>query len=319
MSAGRRGRRAILALAAFAAFAAPGAHGSAQSPAVAVLGDTARVGDVVPVAVRVTVDPGERVLWPPVLHMESDDLENAARVRELVDTLPDGRLQATAVYSITPWRPGAAPLPELTIQVEAADGASRPLVVTLPVLDVASVLPLDSEALQPIPAKGVIGASYPWWLFALLAFLALAGTAAVAWWLTRRRAAAPGTVIVPSIPPRDQALAALRDARTAGLVESGRWKEFYTRVAHALRIYLEALDPAWSEDLTTTELVARVRADAGHDHAAALARILAPADQVKFARRAPTAGEAVAEWETAVEWVEHFEWPPAARFEEVAA
>jgi hypothetical protein len=319
MRAGRRGRRAILALAALAAFAAVGAHGSAQSPAVAVLGDTTRVGDVVPVAVRVTVDPGERVLWPPVLPIEANDLENAARVRELVDTLPDGRVQATAVYSVTPWRTGATPLPELMIQVEAADGAPRPLVVTLPVLEVTSVLPLDGETLQPMPAKGVIGASYPWWLFVLLGFLVLAGLAAVVWWLTRRRAAAPGTVVMPGIPPRDQALAALRHARTAGLVEAGRWKEFYTRVAHALRVYLEALDPAWSEDLTTTELVARVRADAGHDHAAALARILAPADQVKFARRVPTAGEAVAEWETAVEWVEHFEWPVVARFQEVAA
>lgn len=123
----------------------------------------------------------------------------------------------------------------------------------------------------------------------------------------------------PAVPPREAALAALQEARAAGLVERGEWKEFYTRISLALREYLEAIEPGWSEDLTTTELLAQVRVAAAHDAAADLAALLRPADQVKFARRVPTAAEAIAEWEAARRWVERFRPPAAVEPVEVAA
>jgi hypothetical protein len=56
----------VAAMAALAGVAAAGgAHG--QTARAAVLADTIRVGDVVPVAVRVTVGPGERVGLPLLL------------------------------------------------------------------------------------------------------------------------------------------------------------------------------------------------------------------------------------------------------------
>jgi hypothetical protein len=290
----------------------------AQSPRVAIGGDTIRVGDVVPVAVRLTVAPGERVILPPLLPIDGD-LENAARVRERADTLDDGTVQVTGVYSITPWRPGTADLPELPLQVLSADGEVRSLSVRLPALDVRSILPADPDMLEPMPAKGVIGPSFAWWPFALLLLGLLALAALGYWWLKRRRT---GTALAPAVTrrhPRDLAVAALMEARQAGLIERHEWKEFYTRVAHAVRVYLEALDPVWSEDLTTTELLARVRERAGPEHASALATFLRPADQVKFARHRPDALSAVEDWEAARRWVEGFRWPTRSEPVEVAA
>jgi hypothetical protein len=284
----------------------------AVQAAQAVLGaDTARVGDVVPLGIRVTTAPGERVAWPDTLPLAGSSAENAARVREQVDTLADGRLVRTGVYAVTPWRTGALELPAVGVSVVGGDESPRRVRAELPVLTVVSVLPPDTTGLEPRPARGVLGASWAWApIIALLLALAVA-LAALAWWWRRRRgvedAVAP---MVPSIPPREQALAALHEARDAGLLERGEVKEFYVRLSDAVRDYAAALDGAWGEDLTTTELLGRFRAQVGPGAAAELGGVLGPADQVKFARRAPDRATALSEWEAARAWVREFDWPP---------
>lgn len=306
---------ARLALLAAAAAALPL---QAQTERGVVLADSIRVGDVVPVALRIVVEPGERVILPDTIALGGTELENAARVRERADTLEDGRVRVTALYAVTPWRPGTAELPELPVQVVSAHGEVRDVPLSLPDFQVQSVLPADADVLDPMPPKGVLGPSFPWWSFALL-LLALLALGALAWWWVRRDRPAAAAPLAPAIPPRARALAALDQARHAGFIDRGEWKEFYTLVAHALREYADALEPAWSDDLTTSELLARVRAEAGAGEAAALARLLRPADQVKFARRVPGADDAVAEWEDARRWVERFHWPPPPATGEAAA
>lgn len=296
----------------------PAAAQAAGSARVAVPADSIHVGDRVTVAVRVVVEAGERVILPDTLPLASDDVENAARVRERVETLEDGRVQVTGVYTVTPWRPGRTELPALDLQIEAATGELRAVTAGLPDLEVLSILPADAEALQPMPPKGVVGPSFAWWPFALLA-LVLLGLAFLLWRRVKRSPAAVERASAPAVPPRQRALAALDQAREAGLIESGEWKDFYSRVSQALREYLEAVESAWGEDLTTTEVLARVRADAGHPESAALASLLGPADQVKFARRVPDAATAHAEWEAARQWVERFDGPPRPEPVEVAA
>lgn len=292
----------------------------AQEVRTALASDSIHVGDVVPLAVRVTIDRDERVVWPDTVPINavSAEVENVARVRERVDTLADGRLRVTGIYSVTPWRPGEAALPELPVRVVASDEQVRTLVARLPTLEVASVLPADTAGLDPRPAKGVIGPSWAWLPLLLLLLVLVAAVALlIAWW--RRRPSREVTPARTAIPPREAALAALRAAREAGLVERGELKEFYTRIAAAVRAYLAAVDPVWSEDLTTTELVGRVRSTAGAGAASGLAAVLRPADHVKFARRHPDAATAYEEWEAAHEWVERFEGPSAQPDVEEAA
>lgn len=303
------GRRLAPALLAAVALAS-GAPASAQEARAAVVGDTIRVGDVVPVAVRAVLGRGERIEWPDTLPLggPGSELENAARVRVRQDTLPDGRIQATGLYAVTPWRPGQYTLPDVALTVVGGTEAPRTLNASLPPFEVVSVLPPDTAGIQPRPARGVIGPSWLWWPF-LLAFLALLALAILAWWLVRRRRRAPGLVpLTPALPPREAALAALDRAREARLAERGEMKRFYTEIAAAIRGYLAAVEPAWGEDLTTTEVLAAVRTDAGPAAATELGGTLRAADQVKFARRDPDTPVALAEWEAARSWVDAFRW-----------
>jgi hypothetical protein len=302
------GRRLVWPVAVWAALLAAG-PAYAQDARTAAVADTIRVGDVVPVAVRVVAEPGQRVAFPDTLPLGDDSAENAARVRVQVDTLDDGRIEATGVYAVTPWRVGEVTLPALEVPVVSGSERVRTVTASLPALEVASVLPADTAGLEPKPAKGVIGRNWAWWpiILALLALLAL--IAAIIWWLRRRRGAVD-IPLVPAVSPRERALARLQEARDAGLVEGGRWKELYTRIAEAVREYVAALESAWGEDLTSTELAARVRREAGVQEAAGLAELLRAADQVKFARRVPDGETALAEWDAARRWVLAFTWPP---------
>ncbi len=286
-------------------------------PVRAALGaDTIRVGDLVPVAVRVSVAPGERVAWPDTLPLAGSEAENAARVRVRVDTLADGRLEAEAVYAVTPWRTGEVELPQLAVGVVAGDESVRTRTVPLPVLRVTSVLPDDTAGIGPKPAKGVVGPSWAWTsiLAAVLAALAVLG--ALVWWW-RRRYPPELALEAPRADPRERALGRLDAALQAGLLEQGAMKTFYTRVSHAVRGYLADLDPDWGDDLTTTELLGRFRRQVTRTDAAALAELLRPADQVKFARRQPDATTARAEWQRARDWVAS--WPPPLPEREEAA
>lgn len=300
----------LLPFVATLALAAPTAAQQAPAPRTAVLGDTIRVGDVVPVAVRLTIRPDERAVWPDTLPLSTPDLENAATVRERVDTLPDGRLQVTGIYAVTPWRTGQQALPELSVPIVAGDEAPRPVRVALPPFDVVSVLPPDTAGLEPRPTRGVVGPSWALWPFVLLGLLLLTVLGLGVWWMRRRRSAEP-VATVPAATARDEALEALRAARQAGLIEREEWKELYVRVTNAVRGFTATLDPAWSEDLTTTELLARVRGAGAEEHARSLQRLLRPADHVKFARRVPGPAEAREELDLAEQWVRGAVWPPA--------
>jgi hypothetical protein len=292
---------------------------AAQDVRAALGADTIQVGDVVPVAIRIDMPRDRRVAWPDTLPLADPDLENASRVRTRVDTLDDGRLRRTAIYAVTPWRTGDLVLPDVPIQVVGGDEGVTTTSASLPTLSVSSVLPEDTVGIEPKPAKDVIGPNWAWWPILLLLLLLAAILAAILWWLRRRRGEAVALPLEPAVSPRERALAILDQAREAGLVERGELKAFYTRISDAVRHYAAALDASWGEDLTTTELLGRFRAQAGPGASAGLAEVLRPADQVKFARRHPGADVAIEEWERARSWVLEFDWPPRPVEGEVAA
>lgn len=295
--------------------------GLAGQEARAALGrDTAQVGDIVPVVIRVPLADGERVMWPDTLPLEGPTLENAARVRAWADTLDDGSPAATAAFAVTPWRTGELTLPAVRLQVVGGGESPREVQLDLPPLMVASVLPADTSGVEPRPPRDVLGANWAWARIIVLLLLATAVLAGLLFWWRRRRPKEPALVSPePGMPPRERALALLREAREAGLLERGEFKEFYTRISGAVRGYASALEPVWGEDLTTTELLGRFRAQVGVQAASDLRQVLAAADQVKFARRVPDPETAAAEWEAARSWVTAFEWPPPLTVTEEAA
>jgi hypothetical protein len=278
------------------------AHGAAQQPRAAVVPESITVGDVFHAAVRIDLPEGARLAAPDSLDLV-EDVEQAGRREVRIDTAGGAR-QATVLYPLAAWRPGSYALPPVTLRLTDARRDTT-LRVPLPAFDVSSVLPADTAGIEPKPAKDVLGANRLWWpiLLALL-IAALIAAALYVWWKRRRRAVEEPVVFTPAVPPLEVALAQLAALRREGLIERGELRLFYERLTETLRHYAAAIEPRWSVDLTTSELAARLRADAGMQDALELTRILGTADMVKFARATTTKDNASRDLDAARAWVE---------------
>ncbi|MGH7466741.1 MAG: DUF4381 family protein [Longimicrobiales bacterium] len=285
-----------------------GAPMAAQQVQVGLTADTIRVGDIVGVAVQVSAPAGAELIVPDTLDL-SGDLENAARRRVRLDSLADGTLHYVVTFPITAWRPGTHALPTLQLSLRTA-GQQQPITVTLPELDVLSVLPADTAGVEARPPRDVWGASRLWWPIVLLAVLAAITLGALFWWWRQRRRSAtesPVEAPLPVIPPREWALQELARIGQAGWLERNEYRRFYIELSVTLRRYVAMLDGAWSTDLTTPELSARVRL-IGADPKE-LEAILQRSDLVKFARQDPGRERPRADLTAARVWVETFEKP----------
>lgn len=295
----------LVRLAAFAALALFATAGAAQEVRVAVTPDTLTVGDVFHAAIRVDLPPGFR-LQPPDSLPVSGDIENAGRRRETSEPIEGGGERLTIAYPLTAWKPGPVELPALSIGLIGPGEEQRTLDVRWPSAVVRSVLPADTAGVQPRPLKDVLGANRVLWPI----LLALAAAAAAIYWVRRRRPV-PEPVLAPGLPPRERALAALDRARELGLLEAGEVKAFYTLVTDAVREFIEAVEPRWSRDLTTSELLALLPGEVEESARERLGDLLQAADMVKFARRRPDTAAALEEWQAARDWVAAFVRPLA--------
>lgn len=299
----------LVRLAAFAALALFATAGAAQEVRVAVTPDTLTVGDVFHAAIRVDLPPGFR-LQPPDSLPVSGDIENAGRRRETSEPIEGGGERLTIAYPLTAWKPGPVELPALSIGLIGPGEEQRTLDVRWPSAVVRSVLPADTAGVQPRPLKDVLGANRVLWPILLALALALAAAAAAIYWVRRRRPV-PEPVLAPGLPPRERALAALDRARELGLLEAGEVKAFYTLVTDAVREFIEAVEPRWSRDLTTSELLALLPGEVEESARERLGDLLQAADMVKFARRRPDTAAALEEWQAARDWVAAFVRPLA--------
>jgi hypothetical protein len=274
----------------------------AQSVSTGISRDTVRVGDPVRVLLRIdAIPPNTEIILPDSLSA-IDDVENAGRLRMRRDTVGSGQTRITAAYPVVLWRPGEIALPTVPMLVRA-EGRERTLQVTLPAINVVSVLPADTTNIEAKPPKDVWGANRVWWPW-LLALLLLLALAAVAYWFYRKRRVQP--VVVPAVPvidPRDQALRELQRIRALRLIEHGEFKQHYFLVTEVLRAFAAANEPDWSTDLTTEELAPRLKR---RTDAQLLLKLLRAADTVKFARRVPSVTEARADLDDAEGWIGSF-------------
>jgi hypothetical protein len=287
---------------------AAAAQAQRPAPQAAVVPRDITVGDVFHAAVRLDLPAGTQLAAPDSLALP-DDLENAGRRELRIDTLgaaPGAARRLTLAYPLTAWRPGTYELPPLALRV-VGDGSDATFQVRFPSFDVRSVLPADTAGIQPQPPRDVLGRNRLWWPI-LLALLLLAAVIAGLWYWWRRRRPREEPTVAPvlTVLPRDAALARLRELRSGGLIERGELKPFYEQLTETLRRYAPTVDSAWSQDLTTGELAARMRRPDAR-RAPELLHILAGADLVKFARADATPGDALRDLDAAVAWVEHAE------------
>jgi hypothetical protein len=288
------------ALALLLALAAPAQREPAVdtlAPAVRALvasaPDTVTVGDRFRSLVRLEVPPGTRVLFPP---LEPDDsLQLVGPVR--VDTLAADTL--VAVYPLAAWIAGEPLRAIIDVELELAGGTRYRHAVPLRLPVVRPVLPASGDV-QPRPPRGLLlrepAGVTRWWTWGALALLALL-LAALALYLSRRPR---------RVEPREPRVEALRALDAIARSHAARLSAdlFYSDVTRVLRRYLAALDLRWSEDLTSSELIGRMRSTASGVDPVALEELLRAAEPVKYGAASPAPGTPQRFWAEVRGWIE---------------
>jgi hypothetical protein len=277
----------------------------AQSVTVGISRDSILVGDPVRIVLRIDGVPANTEIVLPDSLAATEDVENGGRLRMRRDTMPGGVARITAVYPVILWRPGATTLPVVPMIVKS-DANERTEQVKLPTVNVLSVLPADTTAIEPKPPKDVWGANRLWWPWLLAAAVLLLVIGLLIWWYRKRRKVPVEMPQIPMVDPRERALKQLQHIAELRLAEQGQFKQHYILLSETLRNFATAMEPEWSTDLTTEELAPRVKRRAD---AAPLITLLRSADTVKFARRQPTEAEARNDLQAAEQWVRAFNRP----------
>jgi hypothetical protein len=279
----RWARLATLAL-AVAAGSAPAAAQSPGAPAVqlgvTIEPDTVTVGDAFTVRVRIRAPRGSVIAFPAAPDTSAPVQALDPRV---VRASPDtAAVDQTATYRLVAWDVGALPLglADVVVRVGAAE---RPVTLATERVHVRSVLPADSAARVPKPARDLLSQERPWWLrwWWAIALAALLLGLLVWWWMRRRRRLA---ALRPQVDPFEQAERDFARVEALGLVEAGERGRFVALMVEVLRDYLARELPPASTSLTSSELLAATTAlrSVPRDRLAAL---LGESDLIKFARR----------------------------------
>ncbi|MFV1987064.1 MAG: hypothetical protein ACC682_07270 [Gemmatimonadota bacterium] len=203
---------------------------TAQSPNPIVAStlepDSIFVGEVFALDLWVELPAAGEVRFPAVLPLP-EEIEQRGGVE--TESTDDGK-SWRARYSLSAWSADSLAIPPVAANIIPEDGAEFPVMITAPIVVVASVLPVDEAGLELRDARPFLRVrSFPWWLLVLLA----AAAAVAYWWWKRRR---PEVVMAPS----DAGHLALRDLErlridwNAGQLPVGR---FYDRYERSLRRY----------------------------------------------------------------------------------
>lgn len=291
---------------------------AAQNPEpVAVLSaDSVEMAEVFELRVEVPVPGGSMVYFPATVP-STGDVESFAPVEWRARRGPNGGATIELRYALIPFGMGNIALPPVDVIMmpleDEADGQGIPggsivgvweerqqtvrytRSITPPMIWVEPVYSSDDvvAGMSPRGPGDVVGFSWSWPSMALLLLFSTVTIGAVVTttrgWLAARAEPAP---IPPPGPTtldeaREQAIAELDRLLAAGPYPAERAHEIYEESSGIVRGYVERLDPAWGPELTSTELMGRLKGRS--PEGAVFAAEMRTAEAVKFGRLRPPA------------------------------
>lgn len=252
---------------------------------ISVEPDTVRVGDPFLVRVRIVAPAGSRIVFP-------DPPDSTRTVQGLdpvrIDSLSAAAgVEQTATYRVAAWNVNEQPIRLGDVTVRNGT-ARRSIPLERLTIFVRSVLPADSAARVPRPARQIFEfTASRWWIWALVGAAAVLALLLLWWWRRRRHRPA----LRPIVDPFAHAEREFGRVEKLGLVDAGERGRFVALMVEVLRDYLALRYEHAGLALTSTELLAAVRGERAIA-AERLRRVLDEADLVKFARRPLTAERA---------------------------
>lgn len=254
------------------------------------------IGDHITYELRVEWDKGYEVLQiePPAElgQFEIIDVKQAVEEKR-----KDGRSSKTQTFTLSTYETGEFEIPSFKVayqtpQGEKKEGQSQPIKIRVkPVVRTAE----DKNDVRDIKSPLVI-ASKPYLRnFLIVAGGALLLLAIIAYMIYRRIQARKLRITEEDIPKRPAWELALEDLdalEQSPFIAEKKFKEFYTRAADILRIYLGRRYRINAIDLTSWELLCVLEAINVEENARTiLERMLNRCDLVKFAKHIPQEAE----------------------------
>lgn len=253
-----------------------------------------RIGEEITYQIDVNTEKDQTVVFPqgqsftPLEVIESYPIDT---------TYSQAKMRLIKKYGLTQFDSGSYKIPSQKVQI-----GTRSLQTDTFRIAVANVV-LDTvnQGLYDIKPAIELPKDYSdWWTYLLWILPIVAAIGGFLFWLLKRNKKQKEAD--KYIPPFEQALAALHSLDQSDLIQSKRYKEYYTVLTDTVRRYYDQKVYDHALESTTDELIAQLQLerDSGHidfkpETIATLSEIFKRADLVKFARIAPGEGKAQAD------------------------
>ena len=217
-------------------------QGSAAQVTARVTPEKVAVGEPITIELRVRAPLGTDIRFPAL--PDSSDVVEPLDPRQLREASSATIIDRTAVYRLIAWDTGqrVVRFGDITL---TRDGVTRRYPVTLPALQIRSVLPADTALRKPRPSRAVQDVPPPWWRYAIGAVIVLAIL-----WLLRKALQKRASSQDRGPDPAKVADEAFAHAAKLGLLDAGETGRHALTHVDVMRRYLAARFP--QADLTRT-------------------------------------------------------------------
>ncbi|MHC1708018.1 MAG: hypothetical protein AB9842_10950 [Bacteroidales bacterium] len=252
------------------------------------------LGQQVTLKINVGLPSDKPVSWPVFADSLAPGVEIISVTKvDTQKTTDPKRINLVQSLRITSFDTGFHKIPGIPFFEKGKLDSLGLLALTNELFLTVNTIPVDTtKAIKDI--KGVMSVPLTFWEIFRWVLLGL-GVLAVAfgiWYYIRRKRKNKPVFVLPSRPPVPAHLVALEEfekLRQAKLWQSGKVKEYHTKLTDIVRIYLEKRYDILAMEMTTDEILASIKPVQGiHEEALRLLReILQLADLVKFAKEQP--------------------------------
>lgn len=263
------------------------AHASAQVTVEQKVDSLAiLIGDQTQLRLTVTMPDGARIQWPKAKARQYI-APGVEIVEDRVDTLghEGSSIKVEKVYTITSFDEKLYSIPPLTVKVNGKPYTGATAALKVITVDVDTLHPnkmLISEDVQDNPFDWKEWRPYLW-LSVLVMLLSL-----LAFWLTLRLKQNKPVItrirIVKHVPAHQRALTAIEKIKEERLQSSEDQKTYYTQLTDTLRQYIEERFGFRAMEMTSSEIIERLRQSGDQKMIDELKELFETADLVKFAK-----------------------------------